>query len=180
MPLERIVVFGTTGSGKSTLARRLSERLGLPYFETDALHWNPGWIPTPELEFRARVEKATEGPRWVTEGNYSAIRDILLSRADTAIWLDYPFPLVFSRLLKRTLRRVIHREAICNGNYETWQQTFSRDSILLWAFKSHWRKKRQYPDLWRRYPHLTVLRFASSSQTEAWLGELRARVVASR
>ncbi|RIH90549.1 Shikimate kinase [Calidithermus terrae] len=92
MPLQRVVVFGTTGSGKSTLARRLGERLGLPHLETDALHWNPGWVPTPEPEFRAKVGKATGGPRWVTEGNYSAIRDVLLSRADTAIWLDYPFP----------------------------------------------------------------------------------------
>lgn len=180
MPLQRIVVFGTTGSGKSTLARRLGERLGLPYFETDALHWNPGWVPTPEPVFRAKVEEATEGPRWVTEGNYSAIRDILLSRADTAIWLDYPFPLVFSRLLKRTLTRVIDQKPICNGNHETWRQTFSRNSILLWAFKTHWRKKRQYPELWRRYPHLTVLRFASPSQTEAWLRQLEAPAAASR
>lgn len=180
MPLQRIVVFGTTGSGKSTLAKRLGERLSLPYFEMDALHWNPGWVPTPELEFRAKVEKATKGLRWVTEGNYSAIRDILLSQADTAILLDYPFPLVFARLLRRTLSRVIDRKPVCNGNYETWRQMFSRNSILLWALKSHWRKKRHYPGLWARYPHLTVLRFTSPGELEAWLRELGAWAAASR
>ena len=173
MPPERIVVFGTTGSGKSTLAKAIGSRLGIPYFEMDALHWNPGWVGTPVPEFRRKVEAATQGEAWVTEGQYSQVRDIYLRRADTAVWLDYSFALVFYRLLRRTLSRIIDRKPVCNGNYETWRNAFlDRESILLYAFRGHWRKRREYPELWREYPHLQVLHFRSPHQTERWLQTL--------
>src|SRR6476659_9383882 len=50
--LQRIAVVGTSGSGKTTLARQLSGRLGLAHVELDALHWDPGWAPTPAEVFR--------------------------------------------------------------------------------------------------------------------------------
>jgi len=167
------MVFGTTGSGKSTLAKAIGSRLGIPYFEMDALHWNPGWVGTPIPEFRRKVEAVTGGEAWVMEGQYSQVRDIYMGRADAAVWLDYPFPLVFYRLLRRTLARVIDQKTVCNGNYETWRGTFwNKESILLYAFRSHWRNRREYPELWQQYPHLRVLHFRSPHQTECWLQTL--------
>lgn len=84
MPPKRIVVLGTTGSGKTTLAKAIGSRLGILYFEMDALHWNLGWVSTPVPEFRQKVEAATQGVCWVMEGQYTAVCDIYLSRADTA------------------------------------------------------------------------------------------------
>ncbi len=174
--MQRIVVFGFAGSGKSTLARQIGERLGLEYFETDALHWNPGWVGTPTEEFRRKVEAATVGKHWVTEGNYNQVRDIYLSRADTVIWLDYPFALSFYRLLGRTLSRILDQQPICNGNYETWRGAFwSKDSLLLYVLKLRWRmwrEKTDYSQRWRTYQHLEVLRFTSPRQSQAWLDSL--------
>ena len=47
--MRRIVVTGSTGSGKSTLAAELARRLAIPHVELDALHWEAGWNPVPEL-----------------------------------------------------------------------------------------------------------------------------------
>lgn len=173
------MVFGLGGSGKSTLARQLGAKLKLYYFGTDDLYWNPGWVGTPTEEFRRKIEEATLGDRWVTEGNYSQVRDIYLSRADTVIWLDYSFPLTYYRLLRRTLSRILDRQPICNGNYETWRGAFwSKDSILLYVLKVRWRmwrNKTDYTERWRNYSHLQVLRFRAPKQTQQWLERLEAQ-----
>lgn len=177
MPLERIVVFGFAGSGKSTLAQQLAKRLGLEYFETDALHWNPGWVGTPTPEFREKVEAATKGQYWATEGNYSQVRDIYLSKADTIIWLDYPFWFSFFRLFKRTIARIVDKQPICNGNYETFSGTFlSKKSLLLYVLQLRWRMWREgtaYSSRWQAYPHLEVIRFCNARETREWLEGLK-------
>jgi hypothetical protein len=89
---KRIVVVGTTSSGKSTLAERLANKLEHDFIELDALHWEPGWKDAPLDVFRERVETATRARAWVVAGNYSSARDIVWSRAEAVVWLDYPFP----------------------------------------------------------------------------------------
>ena len=81
--LQRIAVVGTSGSGKTTLARQLSGRLGLAHVELDALHWDPGWAPTPVEIFRQRADAALGGDGWVVDGNHPEVRDLILRRADT-------------------------------------------------------------------------------------------------
>ena len=54
---RRIAVWGPTGSGKTTVARELANRLGLPAVELDALFHRPNWQPTPDDDFRAKVEQ---------------------------------------------------------------------------------------------------------------------------
>ncbi len=74
---DRISVVGNTGSGKTTLAAELADMLGCPHIELDALHWGPDWTPQPVDIFRDRVRQATAGERWVVDGNYSRVRDII-------------------------------------------------------------------------------------------------------
>ena len=144
--MQRVVVVGTTGSGKTTLAARLAQRLGVPHVELDALHWDAAWTPSPL--FRERVAGALEAPHWVVDGNYGVVRDIVWDRADTLVWLDYPFHVVMQQLTRRTLRRVLRQETLWNGNRERfWAQFASRDSIFLWAIRTHWTKRRKYEAL---------------------------------
>lgn len=152
MTLRRFMVIGTTGSGKTTLARQLAARLDLPYAEQDAWNHLADWQAAPTEQFRARVAAFTAQPTWVLDGNYSRAQDLSLARADTLIWLDYPAGVVFWQLLRRTLRRMTSGEELWNGNRESWRTFLGRDHILLWFFKTHWKRRRATPQLLRQYP----------------------------
>ena len=169
--MQRVVVIGTSGSGKTTFAASLARCLNVPHIELDDLHWNPQWVETPTSEFLVKVDAATHSQAWVVDGNYSKARALIWPRADTLIWLDYPFPLVISRLLRRTLRGLVFRNVRCNGNQESWRNAFSRDSIIVWAFQSHWRNQRTYSQAMTdpAYAHLQRLRFRSPKEANAWL-----------
>ena len=143
--LDRVAVVGTSCVGKTTLARDLAMALGTPHCELDRLWWLPGWDHREEDEFHALVDEATSAPRWVVDGNYEPVREMIWERATSVIWLNYSFPRVWSRALKRTAARIIKRSEVCNGNRESLTQAlFTRESILWWVLATYARRKRQY------------------------------------
>ena len=172
---QRISIVGTSGSGKTTLARQVSQVLQIPHVELDALQWEPNWTPAEPAVFRLRVEQALQSDRWVVDGNYSKVRDLVWGRADTVIWLDYAFPIVFRRILFRTLWRGMTQQELWNGNRETLQQSFSQDSMILWALKTYGRRRKEYPVLLGRsdYAHLNQLRLRSPKDANDWVSQLR-------
>lgn len=174
MAEQRIVVVGTTGSGKTSFAARLARALGVRHIELDALHWEPDWREAPDGVFRKRVQAATATGGWVVDGNYSIVRDIVWGRADTVIWLDYGIFTILFRLVRRTFRRAFTREVLWNGNRERFLTSFfSRESILLWALKTYWVRKRNYPRVLSlpEHSHLQVVRLCSPREAERWLTE---------
>jgi adenylate kinase family enzyme len=173
---QRISVVGTSGSGKTTLARQISQRLAIPHVELDALHWEPNWTEAPNNVLRQSVEQLLSSNSWVVDGNYSKVRDIVWSHADTVVWLDYPLPVIMGRLLRRTWRRVVMQEELWSGNRETWQLTFSRDSILLWVLQTYRKNRKQYATLLTQpeYAHLKVVHLRSPKTADTWLENLTA------
>jgi adenylate kinase family enzyme len=176
-PHRRVNVIGTTSTGKSTLAAELARRWGVNYVELDALYWEPNWIIAPLEVFRERVEAATRGDGWVADGNYRQARDILWARVEAILWLDYGFWVTLGRLVRRTWDRIFAQEELWNGNHENiWNQIkfWSEDSLFHWFFKSYWRRKREVPAWFEKpeYAHLTVIRFRSPREAEAWLKSL--------
>ena len=101
--MKRIAIIGSGGAGKSTLAIQLGEILGIEVTHLDALHWKPGWTPTPEEEWRALQEQLIQRESWIIDGNYGATLDIRLTAADTIIFLDYPTLVCLYRAFKRRL-----------------------------------------------------------------------------
>lgn len=170
--LRRVAVVGTSGSGKTTLASRLAQILGVSHVELDAVHWGPNWTPASPEIFRERTAQALRGDAWVTDGNYSAVRDIVWGRADTVVWLDYALPVILGRVLWRTLRRTLTREELWNENQERVREAFfSRESIILWALASYRRRRREYPILLDKpeHAHLAVVRLRSPRAARRWL-----------
>ncbi|WP_427914142.1 AAA family ATPase [Ramlibacter sp. MMS24-I3-19] len=161
--LQRVVIVGMSGAGKSTLARRLAQAMGAPHVELDALFWGPGWEPHFPAEFRACVQAAVQGERWVVDGNYSSVRHLVWPRATAIIWLNLSLPRVFTRVLVRTVRRAASGQVLWNGNRESWRRSFfSRESILWWVARNHAPRRRQF----------AALKQAAGSGPPAWI-ELR-------
>jgi adenylate kinase family enzyme len=143
--VRRVSVVGNSGSGKTTLAGRIATALGIPLLELDAVFHQPDWQPLDTEEFRRTVTEFTSGDAWVVDGNYSAVRDIVWARADTVIWMDPPRHRVMRKLAARTLRRMVTRAELWNGNRERVSFLFNREeSILLWAWTSHRRLRSRY------------------------------------
>ena len=168
--MKRVVVVGTTGAGKTTFAKRLAATLNVPHVELDALHWGPDWTPTPD--FRQRVEVGLAEVGWVVDGNYSAVRDLIWTKADTVVWLDYTFGTKLRRLFRRTSRRLGKSETLWNGNTETFRAQFwSRDSLFIWYFKTHWKQRRRYEQLMKNaaYSHLEFIRLFDPHEAERLL-----------
>jgi adenylate kinase family enzyme len=168
---RRVLIVGISGNGKSTLGRQLAAKLDVPFVEMDALYHLPGWKQETEERFRAKADEFTAGEGWVLDGFYGAmVGDIVLSRADTVVWLDQPLPLVISRLVRRVLRDIVTRRDIFNGNRQTWRDAFFRkESLLAFAIGSYRLRESIYPPRFAEYPHLNVVRLRSPGAVREWL-----------
>ena len=159
-----------TGSGKTILAQRLAEKTGLTYIAVDELTWEPGWIIVPFDVQRDVIRDICRKDDWILDGAYGHWLDIPLQRVDLIVALDYPRWLSLSRLVGRTLRRWIDQRPVCNGNRESLRVIFSRNSILLWHFRS-FRRKRNRIRAWQREGQ-QMLTFRHPREAEAWLAGL--------
>ena len=174
-PSIRVVVVGTSGSGKTTVAEEIAQMLDLPHVEFDAYRHGPNWTETPDPVFRENLRQALAGDSWVADGNYSVARDIVWPRATALVWLDYPIRIVLWRLFLRTLRRGVLRQELWNGNREnTWEHLFTRNSLFIWALKTHWRRRSTIPAALQQpdYTHLEVIRQRSPKHTRDWIRAL--------
>jgi adenylate kinase family enzyme len=169
---DRVLVYGVTGSGKSTAAVSIGARTGLPVTLVDELTWLPGWVPVDTAVQRQMIGEVVEGERWLLDTAYGAWLDLVLPRAELVVGLDYPRWLSLSRLVRRTVSRVITKEPMCNGNVETWRAIVARDSILVWHFRSFARKRARMR-AWAASPDgPQVLLFRRPRELEAWIATL--------
>ena len=169
---DRVLVYGVTGSGKSTAAVSIGARTGLPVTLVDELTWLPGWVPVDTAVQRQMIGEVVEGERWLLDTAYGAWLDLVLPRAELVVGLDYPRWLSLSRLVRRTVSRVITKEPMCNGNVETWRAIVARDSILVWHFRSFARKRARMR-AWAASPdEPQVLLFGRPRELEAWIATL--------
>ncbi|SED60905.1 adenylate kinase [Ruania alba] len=149
---RRVLCYGATGAGKSTMAAQLADRLGLPLHLVDELCWEPDWVPVGREEQDRRIRPLFEGERYVIDSVYSPQSPLALDRVDVIVALDYPRLVSLVRLMRRTTRRIVTKELVCNGNRETLRRALSpRHSILRWHFQS-WRSKRIRMRTWHADP----------------------------
>ena len=175
--MQRVSIVGSSGSGKTTVGRRLAEWLGAPHIELDSIFHQPGWTELPREEFRRRVAEVVAGDAWVVDGNYSAVQNLILQRADTVVWLDLPRPLVMRRVVLRTLRRAVTRQHLWNGNREPLTNFYRLDperNIIRWTWVMH----RSYIDRYTAvmadgsHAHLEFIRLRSPAEVTTFLASL--------
>lgn len=173
----RIVVQGASGSGKSSLATALADSLGLPQLELDSIYHQPGWTSLDVGEFRRLVSAFAAEPAWVVDGNYSQVRDLLWPRANIIVFVDLPRRVVMARLIKRTLRRMLHHENLWNGNRESLRNLVSIDparNIILWSWFTHAKYHDVVPNEAREHAsHAKVLTLHTAREVQAFLRNVR-------
>lgn len=177
---QRIIVVGTSCSGKSTLAGEIAGALGYRHIELDALYWLPDWQERDRDEFRAMVSEQVAADEWVLAGNYRRLaQDIVWSRGTHLVWLNYSFPLVMQRALRRTLGRALSRKELWPGVRESFRTSFmSRDSILLWVIKTFAKNRAEYRAIFddrAKWPHLNRVELSHPEQARALVRGMASR-----
>ena len=175
LDMSRVVIVGTSCAGKTTFARDLAARLNAAHIEQDALFWLPNWVERPPSDYLDLITQQASRDAWVCDGNYDSSRDHLWSRATTVIWLDYPFPLIFWRSLKRTVKHAVFGGKVCGDNVDSLRRLFSRNSILLWVMTSFPDRRRYYGGLFdeNAYPDARKIRLRSPAETMRFLEKVR-------
>lgn len=172
---SRVLFYGVTGSGKSSAARAYAQATGLPEFSADDdIGWLPGWQQRTVEEQRDLAAAIAAQDRWVLDSAYGVWRDVVLPRAELVVGLDYPRWLSLARLVRRTLRRAVTREPVCNGNQETLARIFIQDSIIRWHFRSFARKRQVMRGLQSEPGMPPAILFSHPRQLDAWLAQLPA------
>lgn len=176
--MKRINVIGTTGSGKSTFAHALAAELNYPLVQMDQLYWKANWRGSPDDEFYIKLQRAISGDIWVLDGNYSRTCSIKWSRVDTIVWIDYSFFRTLWQLSSRTIRRSLQGQELWpdTGNKETFTKSFlSKDSILIWFFRTYGKNRRMYDRLFRTDAHngIQFVRLRTPSQTREFLYKVK-------
>jgi adenylate kinase family enzyme len=166
----RFVVIGTAGAGKTTFAQSLAEAIGCPCIELDQLYWDAHWVAVPREDFRTAVRAATKGDRWVIDGNYGSVRDIVWPRATDVLWLNFPRRTVFYRVFWRTVRRGMLRTELFKGNRESLRMAFlSKESVILQSIAAYGKNRQKFSEL-RKDPafvHLQWTDVTKASRTAA-------------
>jgi adenylate kinase family enzyme len=164
--MDRVAIVGCSGGGKSTLARGLGERLRAPVVHLDSLFWEPGWTEGDPARFRAAVDAALGGDRWVCDGNFTSVADISLGRADTIVWLERPVGLCLRRAVWRAVSQFGRTRAdLAPGCPERIDFAFYR-YILDWNQSSRPRLTDAVETFGARTP---LIRLGSDRQISAWL-----------
>ena len=178
--VQRVSVVGNSGSGKSRLAGRIAAILGVSHIELDAIHHLAGWEAIDPGEFLARVEALTATERWVVDGNYRqvVVDGPVWHRADTVVWLDLPRRTVMVQVMHRTLRRIVRREELWNGNREPLRNLFAWDpnkSIIRWSWTQHAKYRARFGAAMTSpmLDHVHFIRLRSHDEAERWLAHLQ-------
>ena len=168
----RIAVIGCPGAGKSTLARQLAEKTGHPLIPLDYYYWQPGWVPTPKDEWRAKQAQWVQGERWIIDGNYKGTLELRFAAADLVIFLDLPRWLCLWQAVRRHGRqRPDMRGDVKEGSI------FTRDALQFFGFILRFRKDSlpKILALHKKYPGVAFVRVRTRQAVRELLGRLEYR-----
>ncbi|MCU0947161.1 MAG: hypothetical protein MUF47_02765 [Porphyrobacter sp.] len=166
--------MGSTGSGKTHLARRLSRRLDLPLIELDKLAQTPVTDTGDQNQaFVKAVVAAVHQDRWIMDGHYRQIRQLVWDRADLVILLDYPLLVIIRQLWQRYLaKRQRLQDAVDHepDGIPSVQRSASWRKRLRRLFKTV-AERREYRRLLAQIdnPEVQLKRFTNAAAVEAWL-----------
>ena len=165
---RRVAIIGSGGAGKSTFARALATKLDIPVVHLDAMFWHPGWVETPQDEWRSHQEDIVRDPSWIIDGTHAPTLDVRLRAADTIVILDLNRYICTWRIVKRRIhyrrRARSDRAAGCfehlNAAYVGW----------VWHYRSRSRPE-ALAAIAKYAPHADVVRLTSRRAVRRFLAD---------
>jgi len=137
--VRRIAVIGNGGGGKSKLARALGRHLRISVHEVDEVQFLPGWRRAPLDEVAHTLEAWAADDSWIIDGfGPWPVIDRRMSRADTIVYVDFPFRTHLWWAAKRQVVSLVQRRA--------WAGQSAPPSSLL-LFRTLRRVHAMRPDL---------------------------------
>lgn len=164
MVAKRIVVIGSSCSGKTSLGKQLHVDMQIPHLDLDEIVWLPNWLKRPNEEAEQLLaDFVNMHDSWVITGNYTGMSSsISWPKATHVVWLHYPLHTIMYRYFTRTYKRIITKEPVCNGNYESVYNTFfAEEPLLPWILKHYKRQNDRFRQLQNGHlkdKHWTVIK----------------------
>jgi len=173
--VRHVALLGPAGAGKSWLARQLADILEVPVVHLDRLYWKPGWVATPDQEWREIQLEELERDSWIADG-------IQEGRNDVSLWLDAADAIVFMDVSPLTsVRRVIRRrlesadgpEMPADCKPAPFYKAFPRFLSFIWAYRKTVRPE-VLADLARREHHQQVAILRTEEDVQRFLAGVKA------
>jgi adenylate kinase family enzyme len=170
MHSKRIMIVGSGGAGKTTLAIKLGEITGLPVVHLDRHNWKPGWVSTPEDEWKEIVTRLVAADEWIIDGNYGGTLGIRVRRSDTIIFFDFNRIVSLWGAVKRFLfQRGRSRPDMTEGCPERLDLAFLR---WIWNYNRTSRPK-VLRAIERAPKHVRVITLRNRRDVREFLAEVR-------
>ena len=157
---SKFLVIGLPGIGKTTFSERLARKFKIPHIEGDRYFWVEGEGQVEVEEFRKKIDGMTEKGRWIYEGHYRKVYDLICDRVDTMIWIDLPFFTALKRNFIRSKQQIGLKRTLTE-----------KQGPFLWLIFNGSRMLRDYKQTLKDYEDKGVptFRLTKSEQLENWL-----------
>ena len=103
---KRILIFGAAGTGKTWLAKRLSEKSGISYFDTDDIAWKKKYtLERSRDEKEVMLNNICKKNEWVICSGATSYVACAVERADLIIILEVNVVRGAYRIIARHIKR---------------------------------------------------------------------------
>lgn len=127
----KIHIIGCSGSGKTYFAEKLSQKLSIPCFDLDDIHWdntaNNYDVKMQTDKRNALLQEILRNDNWIIEGVYYGWVGDCFRDADIIYVLETPRIVYRYRILKRFIKRKLRLE---KGKNETLKSIYS---LIRWT-----------------------------------------------
>jgi len=122
------------------------------------------------------VQAATDGEAWVSDGNYSSVRPLLLARATHLVWLDFSRAVTMARVIRRSFIRAVTGDELWpgTGNREEFARWLDKDHPIRWAWDTFHARRARYEAAFAdpTLAHLSLCRIRRNRAADALVARL--------